>query len=132
MPLIPTHVGIEAKSAGLKRLFDICVSLTALTLAAPLMILIGVAVRLTSPGPAIYRSLRVSTRSSRFEMFKFRTMRTDTPQLATHLLTTPETYVTPIGGFLRRTSLDELPQFINVLKGEMSIIGPRPALFQSG
>ncbi len=120
---------VQRPETGLKRLFDICVSLVALVLASPIIILVFVAVRLTSPGPAIYRSVRVGPNSSRFEMFKFRTMRTDTPQLATHLLSSPESYLTPVGSFLRKTSVDELPQFLNVLKGDMSIIGPRPALF---
>lgn len=98
-------------------------------LAAPVMIVIAGAVRLTSSGPAIYRSERIGSGSSTFAMLKFRTMRVDTPQVATHLMVDPELHLTPIGGFLRKTSLDELPQFINVARGQMSIIGPRPALF---
>lgn len=86
-------------------------------------------VKLTSRGPVFYVSDRIGANNSHFDMLKFRTMRIDTPQLATHLMNDPNDYLTPIGGFLRKTSLDELPQLINVIRGEMSIIGPRPALF---
>ena len=97
-------------------------------LAVPLLLLAGL-VRTTSPGPAIHWSRRVGRNNALFLMPKFRTMRIDTPQVATHLMTEPGRWLTPIGGFLRRTSLDELPQLVSVLKGDMSLVGPRPALF---
>jgi O-antigen biosynthesis protein WbqP len=114
---------------GLKRLFDVLVAaIAALILAIP-MVIVALAVRLTSPGPAIYWSRRVGKDNSIFLMPKFRTMRTDTPVVATHLLTDPSRHLIPIGGFLRKSSLDELPQLWCILKGEMSLVGPRPALF---
>ena len=113
----------------MKRLFDIVVSLIALAVLSPLFVLCLLAVKLTSKGPVFYISDRIGRNNTHFDMLKFRTMRTDTPQVATHLLTEPGKYLTSIGDFLRKTSLDELPQLINVLKGEMSIVGPRPALF---
>ena len=118
-----------SKSARVKRATDVLVSGAALlVLAVPLLALAGL-VRVTSPGPAIHWSKRVGRGNALFPMPKFRTMRIDTPQIATHLMTEPERWLTPIGGFLRRTSLDELPQLISVLKGDMSLVGPRPALF---
>jgi O-antigen biosynthesis protein WbqP len=112
-----------------KRATDIAVSGAALVvLAIPLLLLAGL-VRATSPGPAIHWSKRVGRNNALFLMPKFRTMRIDTPQIATHLMDDPQRWLTPIGGALRRTSLDELPQLISVLKGDMSLVGPRPALF---
>ena len=93
------------------------------------MLLIALAVKLTSKGPALYRSNRVGRNNSIFSMPKFRSMLVDTPQIATHLLADPVSHLTPIGGFLRRSSLDELPQLLSVLRGELSLVGPRPALF---
>jgi O-antigen biosynthesis protein WbqP len=113
----------------MKRLFDIVVSLMAgLVLAIPLL-LIGLLVRLTSRGPVLYWSDRVGQENRIFSMPKFRSMLVDAPVVATHLLADPSVYLTPIGGFLRKTSLDELPQLICILTGEMSFVGPRPALF---
>jgi O-antigen biosynthesis protein WbqP len=113
----------------MKRLCDILVSAcAALTFAIP-MAIVALAVRLTSPGPALYWSKRVGKGNSIFLMPKFRTMRIDTPVVATHLLNDPSKHLTPIGGFLRKSSLDELPQLWCILKGEMSLVGPRPALF---
>jgi O-antigen biosynthesis protein WbqP len=112
-----------------KRLFDVVVALALSPLAIAVLAAVAVAVKLTSPGPALIRSKRVGRGGSRFNMLKVRTMRTDTPQVATHLLENPEQYLTPIGAFLRKTSLDELPQLWNILKGDMSFVGPRPALF---
>ncbi|MDB5895975.1 MAG: UDP-phosphate galactose phosphotransferase, partial [Rhodoferax sp.] len=86
-------------------------------------------IRVTSPGPALYWSDRVGRHNRIFSMPKFRSMRIDTPEVATHLLARPESYLTPIGGFLRKSSLDELPQLWSILKGDMSFVGPRPALF---
>ena len=93
------------------------------------MALIGILVKLTSRGPALYWSDRVGRDNALFRMPKFRTMRTDTPAVATHLLGQPEQYLTPLGGFLRKSSLDELPQIWSILVGDMSLVGPRPALF---
>lgn len=93
------------------------------------IIVVALAVRLTSPGPILYWSDRVGRHNRIFKMPKFRSMRTDTPAVATHLLTDPDAYLTPIGSFLRKTSLDELPQLWSILKGDMSFVGPRPALF---
>jgi O-antigen biosynthesis protein WbqP len=113
----------------MKRLFDIVLaSFLVLVLSVPLAI-IAFLVKLTSPGPAMHWSERIGRNNVIFRMPKFRTMRIETPQVATHLLTDPARYVTPIGRFLRRTSLDELPQLISILRGDMSFVGPRPALF---
>jgi O-antigen biosynthesis protein WbqP len=113
----------------MKRLFDFLVALLLLVVLAPLALGIALAIRLTSAGPILFRSSRVGRGNSKFQMFKFRTMLTDAPQVATHLLLDPARHLTSIGGFLRKSSLDELPQLLNVLKGEMSLVGPRPALF---
>jgi O-antigen biosynthesis protein WbqP len=93
------------------------------------MLLVALAVRMTSPGPALYWSDRVGKSNAIFKMPKFRSMRIDTPAVATHLLERPEQWLTPIGSFIRKTSLDELPQLWCILKGDMSFVGPRPALF---
>ena len=112
-----------------KRAIDSVVSGAALlVLAIPMLALAGL-VRATSPGPAIHWSKRVGRDNALFLMPKFRTMRIDTPQVATHLMSDPDRWLTPIGGFLRKTSLDELPQLVSVLLGDMSLVGPRPALF---
>lgn len=113
----------------MKRAFDVTVALSAALILLVPMLLVALAVKLTSPGPAVYWSDRVGRRNVLFRMPKFRTMRIDTPALPTHLLTDGKAWLTPIGGFLRRTSLDELPQLWSVLSGDMSIVGPRPALF---
>lgn len=113
----------------MKRIFDLLVALGLIMILAPLFLLVVLAVRLTSNGPALFRSQRVGKGNKLFTMYKFRTMQMDTPQVATHLLKKPDQFLTPIGKLLRRTSLDELPQLINVLRGEMSLVGPRPALF---
>jgi O-antigen biosynthesis protein WbqP len=112
----------------LKRAFDIAAALVGLLLLSPVLLGLAVAVRLESPGPAIHWSRRVGRGNAIFAMPKFRTMRTDAPDVATHLLEDPGRWVTPLGRFLRRTSLDELPQLWSVLKGDMSLVGPRPAL----
>lgn len=113
----------------MKRLFDVCLSASVTIAALPLLGVLAVLVRLTSPGPALYWSRRVGRDNELFWMPKFRTMRTDTPELATHLLTDSRRFITPLGRVLRITSLDELPQLYNVLRGDMSLVGPRPALF---
>ncbi len=113
----------------MNRLVNLVVAVIATVLLLIPLVVIGLLVRLTSPGHALYWSDRVGRYNRIFRMPKFRTMRIDTPAVATHLLTDPQAYLTPIGGFLRRTSLDELPQLWSVLKGDMSFVGPRPALF---
>lgn len=113
----------------LKRFFDFSCSLLAFVLFAFPMLIVALAVRFTSSGPILYWSDRVGRNNSNFKMPKFRTMRTDTPAVATHLLGEPDRWLTPIGKFLRKSSLDELPQLLSILTGDMSIVGPRPALF---
>lgn len=113
----------------MKRALDILLALALLPLLAMPLLAIALAVRLTSPGPTLYWSARVGRHNRLFRMPKFRSMRTDTPAVATHLLDKPEQYLTPIGSFLRKTSLDELPQLWSIFKGDMSFVGPRPALF---
>jgi len=113
----------------LKRTLDIFAAVVLLVALCGMGLSISVIVLLTSPGPAIYWSDRVGQRNRIFKMPKFRTMRIDTPAVATHLLADPHKVLTPIGSFLRRSSLDELPQLWSILKGDMSFVGPRPALF---
>ena len=113
----------------MKKLFDLLFASTLLVILVIPMLFVIVAVRLTSKGPLIYWSERVGRNNIVFKMPKFRSMRVDTPALATHLLKNPDAYLSSIGGFLRRTSLDEIPQLFSVLKGDMSFVGPRPALF---
>jgi O-antigen biosynthesis protein WbqP len=116
-------------SGFMKRIFDLVLGfVAALVLLAPVL-LVAVAVRLTSKGPALYWSDRVGRNNLIFKMPKFRSMRVGTPAVATHLLGNPSAHLTPIGSFLRKSSLDELPQLWSILKGDMSFVGPRPALF---
>ena len=117
------------RGAVLKRALDIAGGLVGLILLSPLLLGLAIAVRLESPGPALHWSKRVGRRNRIFPMPKLRTMRPGAPDVATHLLADPAAWVTPLGRFLRRTSLDELPQLWSVLKGDMSLVGPRPALF---
>ena len=113
----------------MKRLFDLFMGAILLIILALPMLIVAIMVRLTSAGPALYWSDRVGRDNAIFRMPKFRSMRMDTPAVATHLMSDAETFLTPIGGFLRRYSLDELPQLFSILKGDMSFVGPRPALF---
>jgi O-antigen biosynthesis protein WbqP len=113
----------------MKRLFDLLLACIAVVLLSVPVTVIALLVRLTSPGPALYWSDRVGRNNRIFKMPKFRSMRIDTPAVATHLLKNPDQWLTPIGSFLRKTSLDELPQLWSILKGDMSFVGPRPALF---
>jgi len=113
----------------MKRMFDFFLAVVAtLILAAPVLLVV-LMVRLTSPGPALYWSDRVGRHNKIFKMPKFRSMQMGTPAVATHLLADPKAYLTPIGSFLRKSSLDELPQLWSILAGDMSFVGPRPALF---
>ncbi len=113
----------------MKRLFDLILALTATVILLLPIIMIAVLVKLTSKGPALYWSDRVGRYNGIFKMPKFRSMKIDTPVVATHLLPDPKSVLIPIGGFLRKSSLDELPQLWSILKGDMSFVGPRPALF---
>lgn len=114
----------------IKRFLDIMLSLAGLAILCPLFILISVWIKCDSPGPVFFRQKRVGSGKKYFNILKFRTMRTDTPaEIPTHLLQNLDAYITRSGRFLRRTSLDEIPQLINILRGEMSIVGPRPALW---
>ena len=113
----------------MKRFFDFFLALILSFLLIWLIILVAIVVRLSSRGPVLYWSSRIGLNNKLFEMPKFRTMQEQTPVLATHLMTNPKAYLSPVGAFLRRFSLDELPQLFSILKGDMSFVGPRPALF---
>ena len=115
---------------GIKRAIDFIVSLCGLIVLSPVFLILCAWIKLDSKGPIFFKQKRVGIHKTHFNILKFRTMYIDTPKdMPTHLLTNPEQYITKVGKFLRKTSLDELPQIINILKGEMSIIGPRPALW---
>lgn len=120
---------MQHKGISVKRVCDLLLVLGATVVLALPMLLVAVMVRLTSPGPALYWSDRVGRKNQIFQMPKFRSMRVGTPAVATHLLTNPVAHLTPIGSFLRKSSLDELPQLWSILVGDMSFVGPRPALF---
>lgn len=114
----------------IKRLIDIVLSLLGLILLSPLFLILIIAIKLDSKGPVLFKQKRVGIHKSHFNILKFRTMRIDTPKdTPTHLLENPDQWITKMGKFLRKTSLDELPQIFNIVRGEMSIIGPRPALW---
>ena len=113
----------------IKRIIDILLSGLAIIILSPLLLILCIAIKLDSPGPIFFTQKRVGIHKTYFQIYKFRTMRTDTPKdMPTHMLANPEQYITKTGRFLRKTSLDELPQLWNILKGDMSIVGPRPAL----
>ena len=115
---------------GVKRAIDFICSLLGLILLSPLFLVLILWIKIDSPGPVLFRQKRVGIHKTYFQILKFRTMRIDTPKdMPTHLLKNPEQYITKAGKFLRKTSLDELPQIINILKGDMAIVGPRPALW---
>lgn len=114
----------------IKRCIDFVLSLLGLIILSPIFIILILFIKLTSPGPVLFKQKRVGINKTHFNIYKFRTMRIDTPKdMPTHLLENPDQYITSIGKFLRKTSLDELPQLINIFKGDMSIVGPRPALW---
>ncbi len=114
----------------IKNCADRVLAIIALIVLSPVFLILALAIRIDSRGPVFFRQKRIGIRKTYFEILKFRTMRTDTPKdTPTHMLEDPEKYITKVGRFLRKTSLDELPQIINIAKGEMSIIGPRPALW---
>ncbi len=113
-----------------KRLIDILLAITALTIMSPIFLILILAIKLESPGPILFIQKRVGIHKSYFMIYKFRTMRIETPKdKPTHLLENPSQWITKVGRFLRKTSLDEIPQIINIVKGEMSLVGPRPALW---
>lgn len=112
-----------------KRIFDITISFIAVIVLSIPMLLVSLIIKVSSRGPVLYWSNRVGKNNKIFRMPKFRTMLIETPAVATHLLSDPDRYLTPVGKFLRKTSIDELPQLWSILKGDMSIVGPRPALF---
>lgn len=120
---------IRARKKHSRYLFDIVIALCGLTIGAVPLAVIAMLVKATSRGPVLYWSKRVGVNNRLFDMPKFRTMRIDTPVVATHLLADPRRYLTPIGGFLRRSSLDELPQLLSMLRGDITLVGPRPALY---
>ena len=114
----------------LKRVIDFCMALLGLILLSPILLILVIAIKADSKGPVLFKQKRVGINKSHFMILKFRTMRIDTPKdVPTHMLANPEQYITKVGKFLRKTSLDELPQIINILKGDMAIVGPRPALW---
>lgn len=113
-----------------KRVMDFVLALSAVILLSPVLIAIALLIKLDTPGPIFFKQKRIGIHKSHFYIYKFRTMRIDTPKdMPTHLLANPDAYITKVGKFMRKTSLDELPQIINILAGQMSIIGPRPALW---
>lgn len=113
----------------IKRLMDFLISLISIVILSPIIFIISLIVKFTSSGPVFFKQRRTGKDNIEFYIYKFRTMRTDTPNVATHLLKDPDIYITKIGKFLRKTSLDELPQLFNILSGNMSIVGPRPSLY---
>ena len=114
----------------IKRIIDILLSGLAIIILSPLLLILCIAIKLDSPGPIFFTQKRVGIHKTYFQIYKFRTMRTDTPKdMPTHMLANPEQYITKTGRVLRKTSLDELPQIFNIFKGDMSIVGPRPALW---
>ncbi|MBM7709059.1 O-antigen biosynthesis protein WbqP [Enterococcus lemanii] len=122
--------GITMVYLKIKRFLDIILSFVGLVILSPIFLILILAIKIDSPGPILFKQKRVGIHKSYFNILKFRTMRIDTPKdTPTHLLENPDQWITKVGKFLRKTSLDELPQIVNILKGEMSIIGPRPALW---
>lgn len=115
---------------GLKRIIDFILSLMGIVVLSPVLLLLCLAIKLDSKGPIIFKQKRVGKNKTYFNIYKFRTMKIDTPkEMPTHLLEDPDFYITKVGKFLRKTSLDELPQLFNIIKGDMAVIGPRPALW---
>lgn len=114
----------------IKRIIDFILSLIGLVVLSPVLLIVMFAINIDSPGPILFKQKRVGINKTHFDILKFRTMKSDTPKdVPTHMLENPEQYITKVGKLLRKTSLDELPQLVNILRGDMSIIGPRPALW---
>lgn len=115
---------------GMKRIIDFLLSLIGIIVLSPVLLLLCLAIKIDSKGPIIFKQKRVGKNKTYFNIYKFRTMKIDTPkEMPTHLLEDPDFYITKVGKFLRKTSLDELPQLFNIIKGDMAVIGPRPALW---
>ncbi|EHU4999212.1 sugar transferase [Enterococcus faecium] len=122
--------GSKGYKDGLKRGIDFLLSLVGIIVLSPILLILCIAIKIDSKGPVIFKQKRVGKNKSHFYIYKFRTMKVDTPQeTPTHLLSNPDFFITRVGKFLRKTSLDELPQLFNILKGDMAVIGPRPALW---
>lgn len=122
--------GSKVYKDGLKRRIDFLLSLVGIIVLSPILLILCIAIKIDSKGPVIFKQKRVGKNKSHFYIYKFRTMKVDTPQeTPTHLLSNPDFFITRVGKFLRKTSLDELPQLFNILKGDMAVIGPRPALW---
>lgn len=113
----------------MKRFSDILFCIILLSVLSPLLLIIGLVIKVDSKGPALFKQRRIGRNNQEFVLYKFRTMRTEAPDVATHLLKDPQSYITLFGKFLRKSSLDELPQLLNIIKGDMTFIGPRPALY---
>ena len=114
----------------IKRMIDVILSTLAIIILSPVLLILAIAIKLDSPGPVLFKQKRVGKNKELFEIWKFRTMRTDTPSdMPTHMIKDPDQFITKTGKFLRKTSLDELPQIFNIFTGKMSVIGPRPALW---
>lgn len=125
-----TLSGLQKFYMGIKRIVDFILSLLALVFLSWLFLILCIAIKIDSPGPILFKQKRVGLHKTHFNILKFRTMRIDTPKdMPTHMLSNPDQYITKVGKFLRKSSLDELPQIINILAGQMSIVGPRPALW---
>ena len=122
-------IEVEPGEVGMKRFFDLVMAIVLIIVFCIPMLLISLMIKISSKGSVLYWSDRIGIDNVIFKMPKFRTMRTDTPPVATHLLKNPEAYLTPVGSFLRKFSLDELPQLWSILKGDMTFVGPRPALY---
>lgn len=112
-----------------KRFLDILISVLALLFLWPLLLIVALAIKIEDPGPAVFKQQRVGKGKELFSLYKFRSMKQNTPDIPTHLLQNPEQYITKIGRVIRKASVDELPQLLNILRGDMSIVGPRPALW---
>jgi len=126
--VVPARAEPRGAYAAAKRAMDVLGALAGLILSSPLLLIVAVAIRIDSPGPALFRQRRIGRGSAPFVIMKFRTMKVGTPDLASHLMGPGSSRLTRLGGFLRRSSLDELPQLWNVLRGDMTLVGPRPAL----
>lgn len=122
--------GRQLRYTKVKRVLDFCMSLGACIVLSPILLILCIAIKMDSRGPIFFKQKRVGIHKKYFSIYKFRTMKTDTPKdMPTHMLDNPEKYITRVGRFLRKSSLDELPQLYNILKGDMSFVGPRPALW---
>ncbi|HAR2086686.1 TPA: sugar transferase [Enterococcus faecium] len=128
--MLRINKGSKVYKDGLKRGIDLLLSLAGIIVLSPILLILCLAIKIDSKGPVIFKQKRVGKNKSHFYIYKFRTMKVDTPkETPTHLLSNPDFFITRVGKFLRKTSLDELPQLFNILKGDMAVIGPRPALW---